>query len=208
VARSPAARPASPPVTAARPPVEKTPNAGSGEALHESAGRGFRNGRYEEAAAALQQLTRRDPGSWPAHFNLALCWARLERWDEAADSFTAVCRIQPRYWQAYTGLGICLLRQGLSEPALSSFEKALQFSGGEFQPRFGRALALQMMERYMEAHGLYEELVAEQPESVDVLANLTIVAAAVGRTAQASACAARVHELRHGTGAFASGPKG
>ena len=186
------------PETAPRPPA--APSAverrESPEALlHRAGEQSYLDGRFQDAAEIFERVAAHDPGSWSAHYNLALCRERLERFAEAGVSFEAACQLEPRHWRARTGLGFCLLRGGKAEQALQAFDGALETAPREYQPLLGRAMSMQALKRYADAHGLYAELMEESGDSEDLLANLMLVSLASGRLREAARYAERLRRL-------------
>ncbi len=55
----------------------------------------FQSDRYQEAAAAFRQVTKRDPGNIQAHYYLAQTLREMNRHREAAEEFAAAGRLDP-----------------------------------------------------------------------------------------------------------------
>ncbi len=106
---------------------------------------------YEDAARSYESLLMLEPGSVSASFNLAVCQEKLGRWVEAAENFSRVLQADGSRMDARLGLGICLLHQKNAQPALEAFEACLGKTPSDETPMFGKAVALELLERYDEA---------------------------------------------------------
>lgn len=127
----------------------------------------FALGRFEDAALNYSAVTISDPGNADLHYNLALCLACCERWDLAAESFERVLRLDTGRVGARLGLGSCLLHLHRAEEALVNFNRC-----GAGPALFGKAVALQSLERFEEAGRVYEALLAAEADSEEALSNL------------------------------------
>ena len=127
----------------------------------------FALGRFEDAALNYSAVTISDPGNADLHYNLALSLACCERWDLAAESFERVLRLDADRVGARLGLGSCLLHLNRFQEALVNFNRC-----GAGPALFGKAVALQSLERFEEAGRMYEALLAAEPDCEEALSNL------------------------------------
>lgn len=127
----------------------------------------FALGRFEDAALNYFAVTMADPGNADLQQNLALCLACCERWDLAAEAFERVLRLDAERTEARLGLGSCLLHLNRAEEALVNFNRCA--AGPAL---FGKAVALQSLERFEEAGRMYETLLGAEPDSEEALSNL------------------------------------
>src|SRR5690606_13967858 len=104
----------------------------------------FELGRFEEAAAAYQQLVELTPNHPTADFNLGICYEKLGQWEEAAQHFEKSLESDPEREDANLGLGICLLRQDKPEPSIMCFDAVLSRQSGQETAQFGKAVSLQL----------------------------------------------------------------
>jgi tetratricopeptide (TPR) repeat protein len=111
------------------------------------------------------------PENAAAHLNLAIWLKGEERWQPAAEAFGRALSFNPQLEAAQIGLGACLLKMDRVETALQVFER----SGGP--ALFGKAVALQLLERFDEAASAYESWLELQPNSEEALANLIAISA-------------------------------
>lgn len=127
----------------------------------------FALGHFQEAALSYYALAVSEPDNADVHYNLALCLQRAGRWDAAVDAFERVLRLDPEYEEAQLGLGACLLNLNRPEEALETFDQDWR------QPALlGKAVALQLLDRFEEAGRIYEMLLVSAPNSEEVLSNL------------------------------------
>ncbi len=134
----------------------------------------FAQGRFADASMNYFALAMADPGNADLQQNLALCLACCERWDLAAEAFERVLRLDAERVDARLGLGSCLLHLNRAEEALANFNRC-----GAGAAVFGKAVALQALERFEEAGRMYESLIDAEPHSTEALSNL--IAMSVGR---------------------------
>jgi tetratricopeptide (TPR) repeat protein len=141
---------------------------------HDSALRGeieFALGRFQDAALSYFSVVSSEPDNAKAHYNLALCLQKAGRWDTAAEVFQLVLQLDAGYSEARVGLGLCLLHSNRTEEALGHFTQASDGEEGG-PPLFGVAVALQLLNRFDESRHVYEQLLAADSNSEEVLSNL------------------------------------
>src|SRR5207244_2712150 len=138
----------------------------------------FDQRRFEVAASCFSEVVDSEPEHPTAHFDLAVCLAKMEQWKTAADAFRRALEIDPGRAQALIGLGACLLHLDGAEPALACFEQCLPWGVHREPALFGKAVALQQLARYEEAHRAYGELLQIHPDSAEPLANLIALSVA------------------------------
>jgi tetratricopeptide (TPR) repeat protein len=127
----------------------------------------FALGRFEDAALSYFAVTISDAENADLHYNLAVCLACCERWDLAAEAFERVLRLEAERADARLGLGSCLLHLQRAEEALVNFNRC-----GAGTALFGKAVALQSLERFEEAGRVYETVLAAEPDCEEALSNL------------------------------------
>jgi protein O-GlcNAc transferase len=128
-------------------------------------------GRYEEAAGSYFTVITSEPEHAYAHHKFALCLRHLSRWDQAAEAFERVLKFEPHRDEARLALGACLLHLKRAEEALAQFESCWSDAARE-PAAFGKAVALQQLQRFVEASAAYQRVLASAPTSEEVLSNL------------------------------------
>jgi tetratricopeptide (TPR) repeat protein len=132
------------------------------------------NTSWIDAALSHFSAVMADPEDPAAHLNLAIWLQRAARWDAAAQAFQRALWLEPRRETARIGLGACLLKMDRIEDALEVFNQTDQAPGPAL---FGKAVALQLLQRFDEAETAYEILLESEPNSEETLANLIAMSA-------------------------------
>jgi tetratricopeptide (TPR) repeat protein len=131
----------------------------------------FARGRFSDAALSYFAITLFDPDNADAHCDLGICLERCGRWDAASEVFARALAIDAGMVEARLGLAACLLHLHRPEDALLHFTEC--GSAWEAGPALlGKAVALQLLQRNEEAAGAYEVLLAADPNSEELLANV------------------------------------
>jgi tetratricopeptide (TPR) repeat protein len=127
-------------------------------------------GHFHDAALSYFAVVQSEPDNADAHYNLALCLQRSDRWDASCQAFERALSLDPSRDEARLGLGASLLYLNRLDEALVTFH---QCSGTLQGPAtFGKAVALQLLQRFGEAESAYEILLASDPTSEETLSNL------------------------------------
>ena len=84
----------------------------------------YRDGRYEEAAAAYGRLVEQSPTEVAARVNFGLANLKAGRLDDAVKQFTIVLDLNPDHKKAMGYLGLARLESGDARGAREWFEKA------------------------------------------------------------------------------------
>jgi tetratricopeptide (TPR) repeat protein len=150
----------------------------------------FALGRFGDAALNYFAVTMADPENADLHYNLALCLACCERWDLAAEAFERVLRLDAERADARLGLGSSLLHLHRAEEALVNFTRC-----GAGTALFGKAVALQSLERFEEAGRMYEAVLVADPDSEEALSNLIAMSVERRDFERTSDYAARLLEI-------------
>jgi tetratricopeptide (TPR) repeat protein len=130
----------------------------------------FALGRFHDAALSYFAVILSEPDNADAHYNLALCLQRSGRWDASCQAFERALSLDPTRDTARLGLGASLLYLNRLDEALATFHRC---SGALAGPAsFGKAVALQLLQRLGEAENAYEVVLASDPNSEETLSNL------------------------------------
>lgn len=139
----------------------------------------FELGRFEEARQSYSEvIARRQPQHWAPYFNRALSLEKLDRFEEAGDDFRKAGAMAPERPEPLVALGSCLLRQKKPKDALREFENCLKPNPDESRALFGKAVALQMLERHDEALEIYRAILPQHANNIELLVNLIALAVA------------------------------
>src|SRR5436190_4690775 len=87
-------------------------------------------GKLEEAAVVLEQLTQQDPGYALAHSALAVIYGRLKRHDEAIRHGLKVCELEPHEPFSFTAMSVTFQRAGKIPEAEDAMARARILQAG------------------------------------------------------------------------------
>ena len=130
----------------------------------------FALGRFADAALSYFAVVHSEPDNADAHYNLALCLQRSDRWDASCQAFERALSLDPSRDASRLGLAASLLYLNRLDEALASFQQCSDAMEGPAS--FGKAVALQLLQRFGEAENAYQGLLASDPNSEEALSNL------------------------------------
>src|ERR1700691_3155751 len=130
----------------------------------------FALGYFHDAALSYFAVVHSEPDNADAHYNLALCLQRSDRWDASCQAFERALSLDPSRDAARLGLGASLLYLNRLDQALASFHQCS--SALDVPASFGKAVALQLLERFGEAENAYQVVLASDPNCEETLSNL------------------------------------
>jgi tetratricopeptide (TPR) repeat protein len=136
------------------------------------------------AVAEFDRVVRSAPASGldepsaKAHYSLGIVMASRGREPVAIRHLSAAVRYQPSYAQAQLALGDALRRAGRFADALPVYEALIGIDPRATAGRFGYAMALVRLDRYLEARQWLEEALRIEPGQPDLLQALARVLAA------------------------------
>ena len=128
-------------------------------------------GRVHEALGSYSTVITLDRGNTYAQQKLAICLRQLEKWEPAAETLRKILAQDSYCDSARIALGGCLLHLKRPEDALACFE-ACWSEGAFLASLFGKAVALQLLERREQAEAMYHRLLDYAPDSEEALSNL------------------------------------
>ena len=100
------------------------------EGLYAQAERLKDDGKLEEAATVLEQLSLQDPSYALAHSALAVIYGRLRRHDEAIRHGLRVCELEPNEPFSFTALSVTFQRAGKIPEAEDAMARARMLQAG------------------------------------------------------------------------------
>jgi tetratricopeptide (TPR) repeat protein len=156
----------------------------------------FESGDPAAAEASFRALLEHAPEHPTAAYNLGVCLERLERWEEAAVMFEAQASRPAAPVEARLGAGICRMHLGEPAAALAAFDALLVDRPDHETGLFGRAVALQQLDRYDEAVAAYTKVMAHRPDAPEVHNNMIALGLATDDYALVQEHAARLLSLR------------
>ena len=99
------------------------------EQLYDEADRLKDDGKLEEAAAKLLELSAQDPNYALAHSALAVIFGRLKRHDEAIKHGLKACELEPNDPFSFTAMSVTFQRAGKIPEAEDAMARARMMQG-------------------------------------------------------------------------------
>ena len=133
--------------------------------------------RLEEAETVLQRTVRLAPTFAKPHEDLGFVLLELERYDEAVQVLQKAVRLDPKLEFAHFNLGKALAFTGKGEEADTAFESSFALSPQ--RKLLAQAARLHKEGKLEEAEKLYRQVLQDNPDNVDAMRMLAMVAAAL-----------------------------
>ena len=102
-------------------------------------------GKFDEAAAAWQQVLKLQPNNTYAMANLGIVFTEQSRWLEARDAFIRVLSLQPDNAEAHYGLGMADAQLGNYAGAVAAWENTLRLQPDFTDAHYNLALVRQRL---------------------------------------------------------------
>lgn len=112
-------------IASAERPRSERARAGEGDDSFQQAMAHYRDGRIDDAIAAVKRGIERDPLSPVHHFALANLFQKRARTSEAIDAYEATIELRPDYFPALTRLAYLYYRNGYTARAVEAWRRAL-----------------------------------------------------------------------------------
>jgi tetratricopeptide (TPR) repeat protein len=125
-------------------------------------------GRYDEAAAQFRAALRLGETA-DLRYDLGLVYARQGRMGDAIRECEAALRLAPDHDRAHAQLGLALAASGRLDEALVHLQRASELKPGDVPIRRFLASTLVLAGRGAEALGVYDALLAANPDDVETL---------------------------------------
>jgi Flp pilus assembly protein TadD len=124
----------------------------------------------DRAAAAYEACVKLALDWRQAHFNLGLCYRRLDRLKEAGEEYRRCLQLDPADVSAYNNLANVYELLGRLDDAETMYRLGLAASPKDATVRFNLAGLLLSLGKTTEAQGIFEELLGAEtlPEGMDV----------------------------------------
>lgn len=124
-------------------------------------------GDEENAIRYYQSCVRKYPDFLRAHKNLGLLYIQGSDFDNALKSLSTATELGDTDGRTYGLIGYCYLNRELYLPAETAYRLAVVHSPGNADWKLGLAQSLFGLEKFEEALGLFETLVAEAPDNAE-----------------------------------------
>lgn len=127
----------------------------------ESGTRFFQEQKYREAAIQFQNALQTDPRYAEAHYQLALCYLKLEIWEGAYAELLRTVDLAPKNWKARNELGILFLRSQQWKRAQEQARAILAENPNDVEARV-------LLARTYASEGDYDRAVQEMQEAIQL----------------------------------------
>jgi tetratricopeptide (TPR) repeat protein len=131
--------------------------------------------RPADAAVHFEATLKLQPGSAPAHYNLATALAGAKRVDEAVAEYRRALELRPGYALAHNNLAVAFLSLGRIQEALQNFRDAIRFDPNLLEAHLNAGLISRGTGDHEEAATHLREAVRMSPDwllAVESLASL------------------------------------
>ena len=143
--------------------------------------------RYLEAIKAVQAGIAANPKSYTLHLRMGAAYLAADRYEEAENVFRDLVSSGDPLPNGYIGLAQVLLRTGRTEEAVSELGDAENRLGPQFLISYFRGLALERVNKPVEALAAFREALELNPNSAEAHLNLGKIELAHGDVNQAIA---------------------
>lgn len=99
-------------------------------------------GMYAEAVRLFQQVLEKDPGFWPATYNLGYTYYKVGQLEEAERYLIRAIQINPAKPEEYLYLGLTRLRMGRDQEAEAAIRRAIQIRPDGYGYHFALGVVL------------------------------------------------------------------
>lgn len=144
-------------------------------------------GQPERAVSHFEVVTRLEPESAAAWYNVGSALVRAGRVDEAISHLEQAVRLDPEYSRARTTLATTLLGRGDADAAVAQFRELVRYAPDDIDGLSNLGYALMQAGRSVEAIAPLEQALELNPRYDVAVYNLAHALANVGRTAEAVA---------------------
>lgn len=155
----------------------------------------YQQSRYEPARAEFQAIVSRNPGSYRAHDNLALCLEALNQQDAAIRHFLKAIALvhesQPDYDWPYANLASLLMKRGEHRRAFDLAVEAATRNPGNARNLFLTAKALTRLEQWDKSLRWLQQAITLDPDYPEAHYLLAQAYRRLGNLQESSAAFAR-----------------
>jgi tetratricopeptide (TPR) repeat protein len=124
----------------------------------------MKRGLWKEAIEQLAELTRRNPYLKEVHYNMALCYERMNMYEEARKEYQAELKGNPQHYNALTALGEQLLQGGDYRGALQYFTQAVETSPERYRAYLGLGQVHAKLGHYIDAKENLQKVLDIEPK--------------------------------------------
>lgn len=126
----------------------------------------FEEGEAAKSIEHFEKALELFPNFRDAHRNLAVVLVQEEKWDKAENHLIRAIELGARDGLTLGLLGYCHSRKDRATAALDAYRQAAMVQPDEAQWKSGQAQALQMLGKHSEAVSIFQELIEEDPGTI------------------------------------------
>jgi len=153
-------------------------------------------GRAADAAAALRESLRVDPGYADAYNNLGVIYGKMGRYPEAIEALNQVIRIKPAFAEAYFNLGVALSKTGRLSESVDAFRQLLLIRPNDADALQRLSMVYGKLGQYQAAADSAELAVRIRPGFAEAYNSLGVAYGSMGRNTEAVASFRQVLKIR------------
>ncbi len=132
-----------------------------------------KQGKLDEASAALQETIRLKPDDAEAHHNLGAVLAQQGKWDEAIAAWREAIRLRPHLAEVHAKLGAVLSRQGKMAEAIAAYREAIRLKPDLAQAHISLgAILCDVKHDYTGAEAEFRTAIRLRPDEVEAHTDL------------------------------------
>jgi tetratricopeptide (TPR) repeat protein len=124
----------------------------------------IKQGKLEEAVAALRMAVQLDPTCAQTHNNLGVALVQMAKWEEAITCYRDAIRLRPDYAEAHNNLGDALQKQGQVDQAILCYRQALERKPHSPEANYNLGIALAEKGQLDEAIAYYQAALRLKPD--------------------------------------------
>jgi tetratricopeptide (TPR) repeat protein len=152
-------------------------------------------GAYQNSETLWRDTLAKNPGSWMAHYNLAMDLQDQGRLDEAIEQFHETLALNPQHAKAENNLGLALATSGRLSEAVAHYQAALKLKPDDAGVLNNLAVAFAGQGDLAQAVTQLQRAVQLNPKSFGLWINLGGLLKQAGRREEAAACYQRTATL-------------
>ena len=137
------------------------------QAAYDAATSDMAAGRWEDAAAKLEQIVKEDPKHIPSEFNLAVCYTKLGKVDRATELYQKILEQDGDVYEARINLGILMIDSGNTGGAEQQFARAADLRPQDPVPVLYTARLFDRRGDANSAREAYEQAIRRDPSHAE-----------------------------------------
>lgn len=145
----------------------------------------YEDQNYEQAAAAFEEATRKNPEHWGYYFNLGLALKKMEATERAIEAFRQAAEINPQSFNINKELGEALAKTEKYEEAKTCFAKATEISPEDPDAQYNYGVVLINLGEQEAALEAFQKAVEAKEDYADAYYQLATLQIGQAKTEEA-----------------------